>query len=319
MSASTLRANRSQCNRAFTLIELLVVIAIVGVLIGLLLPAVQKVREASNRSKCQNNLHQIGLALHMYHDANNRFPAGVQYVYPSYYWSWMAQILPYLEQDNLWIQADTWARGTTTAAQWWPWGDGSSPANPVLGEIVKTYTCPADTRQFWTAPGSTFGFNGNVAFTGYLGVGGISADKTNYGNAQQLGVLFWTSTTRTSDITDGTSLTLMVGERPPSQDLFYGWWFAGAGWDGSGVGDVVLGAREYNYAAHLGCSSSDVGFQQGDLNNPCDQVHFWSLHPGGGNFLMADGSARFLSYTANAVLPQLATRQGGEVVDMSGY
>jgi prepilin-type N-terminal cleavage/methylation domain-containing protein/prepilin-type processing-associated H-X9-DG protein len=319
MLPSAVRASRGQDRRAFTLIELLVVVAIIAILIGLLLPAVQKVREAANRERCQNNLKQIGLALHMYHDANNRFPAGVQYAYPYYYWSWMAQILPYVEQTNLWTEADTWARGTTSASQWWPWGNGTSPANPALGEIVKTYTCPSDTRQFWTLPGSVWGGNGNVAFTGYLGVGGISADFSNYTNAQQIGGLFWTSATRMTDIADGTSITLMVGERPPSQDLIYGWWFAGAGWDGSGVGDVILGAREYNYAAHMGCSSSDVGFQAGDPSNPCDQVHFWSLHPGGGNFLMADGSARFLSYTANAVLSQLATRAGGEVVDMSAY
>src|SRR6266849_93922 len=101
----------------FTLIELLVVIAIIAVLIGLLLPAVQKVRDAANRIKCANHMHQQGLALHMYHNDNLRFPMGVQNngvtyintgdfspanVWPYHYWSWMAQILPYVEQDNLW-------------------------------------------------------------------------------------------------------------------------------------------------------------------------------------------------------------------------
>jgi prepilin-type processing-associated H-X9-DG protein len=111
----------------------------------------------------------------------------------------------------------------------------------------------------------------------------------------------------------------MVGERPPSQDLYYGWWFAGAGWDGSGVGDVLLGARSYGYAASLGCSANMVGFQPGNINNPCDQVHWWSNHTNGGNFLYGDGSVHFLTYTANTVLPQLCSRNGGEVVNSSLY
>jgi prepilin-type N-terminal cleavage/methylation domain-containing protein len=322
--SSAMSAFRVRSRQGFTLIELLVVIAIIAILIGLLLPAVQKVREAAARMKCSNNLKQLGLAMHSYHDANGKLPAGVTYESPYYYWSWMAIIMPYYEQDNLYRQADTWARtspdtwnGQTPAYHYWPWGgfwlSPQTPANPALGTPLAVLRCPSDSRQDQLLPGSQWGGNGNVAFTGYLAVGGISADNSNYPNTSQVGITYWKSATKMTDITDGTSNTLMVGERPPSSDLNYGWWFAGAGWDGSGVGDVLMGAREYNYAASMGCPSSKVGFQPGNVNVSCDQVHFWSLHTGGSNFLLADASARFVNYSANAVLPQLCTRNGGEV------
>ncbi len=316
---------RTRRRRGFTLIELLVVIAIIAVLIGLLVPAVQKVRDAAARTQCQNNLHQIGLALHMYHDANTRFPMGVvgssrSTYYPYNYWSWMAQMMPFYEQDALWKEADAWARsGNPTGAPytWWPWGgfwlSPQTPANPALGAKIKTLICPADGREDNTLPGPQWGGIGDVAFTGYLAVGGVSADFNNLGSNAQLGVLYWQSKTKMADIQDGTSNTFLVGERPPSQDLQYGWWFAGAGYDGSGVGDVILGARELGYAAALGCPANKVGLQPGKISNPCDQVHFWSNHTGGSNFLRADGSARFVPYSVNSFLPGLCTMAGGEV------
>lgn len=233
--------------------------------------------------------------------------------------------MPYYDQQAAWNQADTWARTPTSPEQYryWPWGGfwltPMTPANPILGQQMAVLMCPADNRQNVVLPGSSWGGNGNVAFTGYLGVSGISGDSTNYTNGAVNGILFLRSKIKMAQIRDGTSNTLLVGERPPSADLYYGWWFAGAGFDSTGTGDVVLGARETAYAASLGCPASKVGFQPGKLNDQCDQAHFWSLHDGGGHFLMGDGTVRFMSYGANAILPQLSTFAGDEAVDFSAY
>jgi prepilin-type N-terminal cleavage/methylation domain-containing protein/prepilin-type processing-associated H-X9-DG protein len=304
---------------ALTLIELLVVIAIIGILMSLLLPAVQKVRDAASRTKCANNLKQIGVALHSYHDIEGALPPALDCRIPPdhspnyfLYWSWMARILPYVEQENLYDVAKAFAQ---QPKQFWPWGSsaGAPPPNPALDKPLAVYQCPADTRTLVAsyAPEQPDSHSRiDVAFTTFLGVNGVNLRTKD-------GLFYPNSRVRIADITDGTSHTLMVGERPPSEDLVFGWWFAGAGQSSTGSSDVVLGAREINitYPAQE-CPAGPYSFGPGDLQNNCDQFHFWSLHPNGANFLFADGSVHFLAYAAASVLPALATRAGGEAIDI---
>jgi prepilin-type processing-associated H-X9-DG protein len=133
------------------------------------------------------------------------------------------------------------------------------------------------------------------------------------------GVLFQNSRVRMADIADGTSNTLMLGERPPSADLQFGWWYAGVGQKGTGSADLVLGVREQNLQA-IGsgspCGPGAYPFGPAAFDDPCGMYHFWSPHAGGANFAMADGSVRFLTYAADAVMPALASRSGGEAVEV---
>jgi prepilin-type processing-associated H-X9-DG protein len=283
------------------LLELLVVLAIVGILVALFLPAVQKVRDAAARVQCQNNLKQLGLALHHYHGVYKSLPPGVTSTGPKHPYprmAWPARLLPFVEQEPLW-------RLTVEAYQQDP-SPFDDPPHVGLATLVPVLACPADWRM--ETPESTHN-DRTVALTSYVGVLGTDYTTTT-------GVLFIDSRVHLLDITDGTSNTLMVGERPPSADFWYGWWYASVGQAGTGAPDMLLGAREQNLGDSYVwfCPKGPYHFTPGRVDAQCDVFHFWSLHTGGANFLFADGSVHFLTYAAEGVLPALATRAGGEVV-----
>lgn len=295
--------NITRVRPAFSLIELLVVIGIIALLIGMLLPAVQNVRAAAARVRCQNNLKQLGLALHAYHDTADALPPGLSVTiergrYP--YLGWPGRILPYIEQDVLWRQIDQAFATDPNLQEFY--------GHPLHEELLKTpvvlFNCPADGRL----PGPNISNNDLYAHTSYLGVHGVN-------QYQRDGVLFRDSRIKLIQIMDGTSQTIMLGERPPPPNFQLGWWYRGWGQAQEGSAEMLLGAKEWN-TSEATCGEGPYQFQPGRIDQFCDLFHFWSLHSGGAHFLFADGSVRFLSYSASAIMPALSTRSGGEVVEV---
>ncbi len=312
--------------RGLTLIELLVVMAIIGVLVALLMSAIQDSRESARRMSCQNNLKQIGLALHNFHDVYGKFPPGhshdpsnisESYGQPGppdnlFYISWMARILPFAEQKAL-------HEGIQPGAFAWPHGEAVYDGKYINGVSLSIYRCPSDAGPksiIFEQPGEP-AFE--VATGSYLGVSG--QDQFLYD-----GILFVNSTVKMADVTDGLSNTIMVGERPPAYEGMAGWWFAGSGlYPWFGAVDVVLGADErvaVDWACTPDgprCSEGPGGdcFRPGSLNDPNGDHawHFWSFHRGGANFTLADGSVRLIHYTQpDKMLRELSTRAGSEPI-----
>jgi prepilin-type N-terminal cleavage/methylation domain-containing protein len=319
------RPSPTPARHGFTLIELLVVIAILAVLIGLLLPAVQKVRASANRVACLNNLKQIGLAMHLYADEHGTFPAGYLYAappkpnrpgadisnrpppnsYPQYNspgWGWASLILPYLEQGNL---ARTIRYDLPV----------ESPTNlDARVTVLKVYTCPAD---YDTGVFTVISFTGpplaDAATNSYAGCyGALYPPAPNPQNGN--GVLYRNSHVRFTDVSDGLSNTVAVGERAAM--------FAQTPWAGVMTGGTVRttpGAPVYTSIIEPS-SVMALAYCKRRLNDPRSEPYdFFSPHRDVCQFAFADASARALRIgTDPVVLSALGTRANGEPIS-GGY
>jgi prepilin-type N-terminal cleavage/methylation domain-containing protein/prepilin-type processing-associated H-X9-DG protein len=332
--------------RGFTLIELLVVIAIIAILIGLLLPAVQKVREAAARISCSNNMKQMGLALHNYHDANGTLPPGGTYFgvccAPPTYTNWAIEILPFIEQDNLFRQ--------------YRQNEVNVSANNVLvgQKRVKGYECPSDTlvgtmevpasgpigsnqlmhgsykaisgrMNLASGHGNWDGFEPQLwpgnrndpAFRSLLhaiGVGYNGIASPNVTHAVGTHISTMGGPERFAGATDGLSNTLMLGEYTTRSTTRRGtfWAYTYASFNQSSIGpESRLFGKPYGVSATdtTGCWGSTGLY----ADQPCKRA-INSGHTGGANFCMGDGSVRFISYNVDmTLLMNNATMAGGEV------
>jgi prepilin-type processing-associated H-X9-DG protein len=271
------------------LIELLVVIAIIGILMSLLLPAVQKIREAAPRLQCQNNLKQMGLALHNYHDSNQCLPPGYVAALPysdgatdtTPGWAWSALLLPYIEQGPLYnsIRFNLPVQHAQNAA-------------PVQ-TLVKVYLCPSDLtpQSAFTVPDAFGKLVALAAPSSYAAC--VGGDESDAAGPTGFGVFYRNSRTRLTDITDGTSNTILVGEKS--------WGNANGVWAGAINNGVMLRGKQnpcpgsgaaFYPAAALVLAHSHLNNALTDTDGGLDD--FSSRHTNGSNFLYGDGSVHFL-------------------------
>jgi len=311
-----------EARRGFTLIELLVVIAIIAILIALLVPAVQKVREAAARAQCQNNLKQIALAVHSYHDANRKLPpayvANVQL-------SWHVFILPYVEQNTLFQAMDTTTPGDYTIA---------NRNNPYGLRRIGLYLCPSShvERMLLTPPNNVnppdlvpantgeapytvhyYGMTGPRGVNPVTGSAYPQSQCTHDGTQMATSGMFQPDQfadgklgrVTLSDVTDGTSNTIMLAEMSWASPFGtrYRSWLRG----GEAGGCYCVGARNATNAINSGI--------KGNLIAQFNEVPMGSMHPGGANFALGDASVRFIQESISITTYRaLASRNGAEVI-----
>lgn len=322
---------RPHFRSGFTLIELLVVIAIIAILIALLLPAVQQAREAARRSTCKNNLKQLGIAIHNHHDVFGRFPQSLHdgsYSTGSRGWSWIANILPQMDQAPLSEQIRLPAKKTTSGSERPRNMNETVSGKRIRQNILPALACPSDPNggTLQTSIANGFGANGGSAVTSYRGVSGSNwawggqnisqPGGSNHGLDRGNGIfdrledyIHNDGRDRTSgsedqtkfrDVTDGLSNTLMVGESSNFYSTHCGFW------------------GFFNHVT--GTTAQPINFKQpnGNIWGRGDwgrNYSFHSFHTGGAQFCLGDGTVRFVSENINTTIYRgLATIAGGEVV-----
>ena len=290
---------------AFTLVELLVVIAIIGVLVGLLLPAVQQAREAARRMSCQNNMKQIALAMHNYHDTHNRFPPGTA---GCCWGTWQPLILPFVEQENVSRLYVSW--GDTTGPRY----NHEPNRTDVTSLRFATFSCPSDTenRPFGGMTNHNYAVNyGNTGYAQQRELNGVVFGEAPFSRDRNRRLGFHT-------MTDGTSNTLLVSEVRQGQgsDLRgFTWWGDATGFSAYLAPNSPLPDRIYT-----------LGFCNPVPGMPCDvstadnptMFASRSRHVGGVNSAMGDGSVQFYSDSIDLLVWRaLSTAQGAEVFDLN--